>query len=153
MSQKGDLKTFFVRATIAANLLESRLSLPLLYPFNQAALRHEASNPIAVSKWDKRLLAQNLGQITPLIVGISKLTQVLSAGQALSKTKPIGHHVTPESWKDYQRDRAVSFHPKEWRIVKPGEEMKTGHLPWRPVPPKPGTGKGVRLTNDPDHWM
>eukprot|EP00386_Alphamonas_edax_P009203 GDKI01030317.1.p1 GENE.GDKI01030317.1~~GDKI01030317.1.p1 ORF type:complete len:162 (-),score=15.21 GDKI01030317.1:40-525(-) len=141
------LKTFFARSSVVANLLHSRLALPLLYPLNPGSITDPFSvqngvlkgdadklknNPIASTKWDRRVLTKSLAHITPVIIGMSRFVHVLKAGNALAhyrgglsrpifvpKRPPVGKH------------KLHFLRPQVWRVLQPGNEWNTRFRNWR----------------------
>mmetsp|Transcript_44854 Transcript_44854/g.100792 ORF Transcript_44854/g.100792 Transcript_44854/m.100792 type:complete len:196 (-) Transcript_44854:288-875(-) len=75
------LKTFFARASVATRLLQSRLALPLSYPYNSAMLSEEAA--AHGSSWDDKEIQKGLAHVTPIVSGMAKVAPLLKAAQAL----------------------------------------------------------------------
>uniref|UniRef100_A0A0G4HYT2 Uncharacterized protein n=1 Tax=Chromera velia CCMP2878 TaxID=1169474 RepID=A0A0G4HYT2_9ALVE len=135
-------RTFFARATVLSNLLQSRLAVPLLYPLNTGAMtargadapKEEKNNPIASQKWQRDELAKGLSLMTPAIVGMTKIVHILKAANALSHHRGgVARRVYVQR-KRTARDGRESLHllrPQVWRLLKPGDENRTRHLKWR----------------------
>ncbi|KAF4666778.1 hypothetical protein FOL47_003918 [Perkinsus chesapeaki] len=77
------LHTFFARCSVVANLLQSRLAMPIMYPLNPQLGQLKDRNPIAVSRFSQEQVAQTLSHVAPAVVGLTHMARVLKAGHAL----------------------------------------------------------------------
>jgi len=146
---------FIAKASVLATLLRSRLAMPLLYPLNSAGLTTTAlnddnggKNPIAASRWDKKVLTNTLGHMTPAVIGMSKVALMLKAANSLSHYHGGSTRRTAVARRtgssSISRSRAAAtntrggvknrlhlLHPQVWRMLKPGDEKNTRFLPFR----------------------
>jgi hypothetical protein len=76
------LESIFRKSTTLANLMRSRLALPLLYPLSTGSYRQP--NPIAESKFSHAEIVNSLACITPLIQGTVCAANFLKATHALA---------------------------------------------------------------------
>ena len=83
MKDPKRLETLFARASVVVNLLQSRLAMPLLYPFNTGS-HFAAKNPISESKFTPEEITKSLAHVTPIIVGMSKMSTLLKIGHSLA---------------------------------------------------------------------
>ncbi|KAF4703562.1 hypothetical protein FOZ63_017852, partial [Perkinsus olseni] len=65
------LHTFFARCSAVANLLQSRLAMPIMYPLNPQLGQLKDRNPIAVSRFSQEQVAQTLAHVAPAVVGLT----------------------------------------------------------------------------------
>ncbi|PFH31638.1 hypothetical protein BESB_026120 [Besnoitia besnoiti] len=92
------LHSLFARADVLANLLHSRLALPLLYPLNSGGgltnplnvpggspgSDASALNSIASSRWKREEVVGALATVTPLVLAATSVSRFLKAAHALS---------------------------------------------------------------------
>ena len=78
------LSRIIAKTSLLTNLLRSRLALPLMYPLNSGAYASTQSNPIAESRFSQSEIVESLACITPLVVGVSKLTSLIKATHTLA---------------------------------------------------------------------
>ncbi|KAF4649049.1 hypothetical protein FOL46_002166, partial [Perkinsus olseni] len=69
--------------SVVANLLQSRLAMPIMYPLNPQLGQLKDRNPIAVSRFSQEQVAQTLAHVAPAVVGLTHMARVLKAGHAL----------------------------------------------------------------------
>lgn len=95
---KKRLESLFARMTVISNLCQSRLALPLHYPLHgrQLGRPEDEKNPIASSKWSEEEVKQTLAAVTPAVIAISKVCNVLKAAHALD------HYVGGEQRQTFQ---------------------------------------------------
>ncbi|CAK9029981.1 unnamed protein product [Durusdinium trenchii] len=128
------LKNFFAKATVATNLLKSRLALPIAYPLNAAMMREDNKNaPLRPSEHMKdkvnalnsdewKLRQQGLAQVMPIVEGMSKVATVLKAAQALTYYQGgAKRHVMPDPKMDKSKcdqDNDIRIHQMRPTRVK-----------------------------------
>lgn len=135
-SQKNNVgairvQKFFAKATILTNLLQSRMSIPLVYPLSSGGMALKVTNDKGSFQWDPELAARSMAQVTPAVIGMAKMTRFLKAGHALSNYQggiqrslgaaPIVNPLDNDK-------RLHRLHPEFWRMQKPGSEWETRHL-------------------------
>jgi len=128
------LKTTFARASIAAKLLQSRLALPIAYPFNSAMLREGDRRAVSPNGWKEEEIQKGLAHITPLVVAMAKVAPLLKASQALSYYEG-GHRrrVVPDADEEEDDIRIDFIRPQ--RLAGSGRGRGPGYLASK-------TGKG-----------
>lgn len=157
------LNSFFARASILTNLLQSQVAVPLLYPLNSRSIGGDGirlSNNQSVAKWDKSTLTLGLSQVAPAVTGLSKVATVLRAGHALryfkgsqvkslNKTRIVDASRLPQfnvNWhpraKVSQMIKAEtdSLHlakKQVWIMRRPLFESETTFMGWRKHAPPP----------------
>eukprot|EP00429_Kryptoperidinium_foliaceum_P099976 CAMPEP_0176237972 /NCGR_PEP_ID=MMETSP0121_2-20121125/28125_1 /TAXON_ID=160619 /ORGANISM="Kryptoperidinium foliaceum, Strain CCMP 1326" /LENGTH=240 /DNA_ID=CAMNT_0017577433 /DNA_START=70 /DNA_END=789 /DNA_ORIENTATION=+ len=111
------LKTTFARASIAARLLQSRLALPLAYPWNTAMFDEGDKGRAPGKDWKEEELQKGLANVTPLVVGMAKMAPVLKAAQALSHYQGgLQRHVAKDPAEEDDPDIRLDFiRPQRFR--------------------------------------
>ena len=141
-SEQQRLKTFFARTSVAARLLNYRLSLPLTYPLNAASTEHLSEDlkqgPLAFKKQEQ---ATCLAHIKPIIVGISHLSSTLKALHGVGKyggssEERLLHHekdrevrmdyIRPENLRRAVRQSKVGLGVgwEEWGSGRPADDVR-----------------------------
>ncbi|CAK0822311.1 unnamed protein product [Prorocentrum cordatum] len=80
-------------------MLQSRLALPIAYPFNSAMLREGSGNVGALNPkdWKDSEIQRGLAHVTPIVTGMAKVAPLLKAAQALAHVRGGGtRHVAQD---------------------------------------------------------
>eukprot|EP00397_Hematodinium_sp_SG-2012_P064584 GEMP01091642.1.p1 GENE.GEMP01091642.1~~GEMP01091642.1.p1 ORF type:complete len:156 (+),score=11.19 GEMP01091642.1:17-484(+) len=115
------VQQFWAKASIATRLLHSRLALPLVYPLTHSTGNDEypsKDNPIAVNRFRKDDVVRTMGYLTPTVVGMSKMANLLKAAHALehyrgtTERNMYAKDDSPETRLIFMRPQVYRKHPK-----------------------------------------
>ncbi|CAD2096159.1 conserved Plasmodium protein, unknown function [Plasmodium vinckei brucechwatti] len=143
INKEKRLLLLITRINMLVNLLQTRLAYPLIYPFNTTALNNDKSLKLYFEKlkkdgnFNEEAFMKSLGFITPAIISLTKLVNILKAGYSLCNYSGMASKLTyidRKNNKNVLNQYEKKLHllkPQVWRLLKPNDEMNTKHLKWR----------------------